>query len=180
MQGCNLPYIPKHLHLGEKPKITEYAIGDIIFRRCTPDEIENPFKTVSITELSHNIGISKGESISDVKDVLFNIREDEPDEEYVGQLVCKLKIKSLDDMGQYAKEFRQRKGAVEFVGKVKLLHDPLPCMYPHCLLRVWINGEIVTFRNYNHSLKKLNQIRTSIRHELATMIFREAIEQYPS
>jgi hypothetical protein len=176
MLDCTLNYIPKSLHWNEKPVLTEFQVGDLIFRRCNHQELENPFKTISLRDISNNLGTNFGKIISEKDDVLFNIVPEDEIEKYAGKVVCNLEIKSLTLNNQYEKNFLEIKDGKNNNCTMQLIHDPLHCMYPHCIFRIWVNNIVVTKENYEVTLSKLNKLRTYIRQELATMIRRNAIE----
>ncbi|HUH73624.1 MAG TPA: hypothetical protein VLZ75_04390 [Chitinophagales bacterium] len=154
----------------------EFRIGDLIFRRCNPNEIENPFQSISLRDISNNLGSNCGNIISEMDDVLFNIIPEDELEKYTGKVVCILEIKSLNENNQYIKYFQEIKNGNSNNCTMQLIHDPLCCMYPHCVFRIWVNYEVVTKENYEVTLSKFNKLRTTIRQELATMIRRNSIE----
>ncbi len=184
MSGCNLDYIPDRLHWNDKPILTQYAVGDTIYRRSKPDELDNPFKSISLTDLSHNIGVNCGIKISEEADVLFSIIESESVEVYSDKLPCTLEIKSLDSNNIYCKLFGPilNKENISYLAVMELIHKPVGCMYPHCVFRIIMNDTEVTFKNYKETLgdkgRELQQLRTMIRDELSSMIRRRAIEQF--
>ena len=177
MQECTLPYIPQRLHTNNKLKIAKFEVGEFLYRRCKPEELENPFKNITITELSHNRGGFRNNLFCNPDDVLFSIKKDEAFEEYEGNVVCYLEIKSLNDKNKYRKEYTQTKNNDEYNCVMELLHEPEPCMFPHCVFRVWINNEIVTRDNCKETINKLKTIRTSLKEELASMIYNRQISQ---
>ena len=183
MPGCNLDYIPDRLHWNAKPLITQFAVGDLIYRRIAPDEFENPFASVSLTDLSHNIGINQGNELSIEDDVLLSISEMDEIKYYKGKCTCTLEIKSLNTDNCYLKPFAFRNNNNDlFDATMELVHKPEECMYPHCVFKITMNNVEVTFTNYRQTLgqKKLAKLRTLIREELVAMIRRKAIEQTPT
>lgn len=176
MKKCSLTYIPKRLHWDNKPTIEEFEVGDIVYRRCKKEELENPYTSLSLTELSHNLGTSKNIEISKEKDTLFSIIESEDIEVYNLE-ICTLTIKSLNHLNSYTKKFEENKNGKIYIAKMDFLHDPVSCMYPHCIFRIWLNDVVITFQNYKTTLKTTNKIRTEIRQELGSMIRRKEISQ---
>lgn len=170
MGRCDLGYIPERLHWDEKSEIDVFQIGDLIYRRCKPEELDNPFGTISLREISNNIGTSMGVEISQQNDVMYNIDPNEQNEVYDGQTPCVLVIKELDG-NQYYKSFKEG----ENICDLRLLHDPLSCMYPHCNFSIWLNREKVTKENYDTTLKKNKKLRYQIRQDLALMVRRREI-----
>lgn len=172
MPNCELHYIPKRLHWEDKPILNLFDIGDYIYRRAQSDKLETPFKSISLREISSNIGTCNLIEISKPEDVLLNIDINNQFETYENYETYTLEIKEL--LGNvYIKEFYTEHH--KFI--VKLIHDPLPCMYCHCVFRIWFNNEIVTKTNYESTLgkKKFRKIRTKIRQELGSMIRRKEI-----
>jgi len=175
MPNCSLHYVPERLHWNDKPLLISFQLGDLIYRRCKPEDLENPFKYISLRDISNNIGSCQAIQVSQPDDVLINIDEDSKDELYDGQITCTLQIIELTESNDYQKFDSQEKNGHTYQSKVKLLHDPLCCMYPHCIFRIWIDDVVVTEENYNDTLQKLKIIRTKIRQDLALMIRRGEI-----
>jgi len=173
MYSCELHYIPKRLHWDKKPLITVFRIGDLIYRRCKPEELENPFGHISLREISHNVGTANGIKISIPTDVLYNVDPEDENEIYEGRIPCIMDIKELNE-NQYCKTYEEENN---IICVLRLVHDPLPCMYSHCNFSIWINEEKVTKENYDTTLniKLLKKLRIKIRQELALMIKREEI-----
>ena len=151
--------------------------GEFMYRRCKPEDIENPFMNISITELSHNRSGSKNSILSIPEDVLFNIVPSQDKEKHEDLVVAKLMIVSLNEENKYLKQYEQIKDGQKSIARMELLHEPEPCIYPHCVFRVWINDNMVTYDNYKFTLNKLKQLKTEIKEELASMIIREQISQ---
>ncbi len=177
MEECHLSYIPARLHTNDKAIITEFEIGEFLYRRCNPEELENPFKGITIGELSHNRGGLNNNLLCNPNDVLFSIREYEDFQIYEGKVVCPLKIKTLTENSSYIKEYTQTKDNTEYKCVMQLIHEPEPCMYPHCVFRVWINDTIVTTKNNKTTIDKLTEIRTKLKDELASMIRKRQVSQ---
>ncbi len=173
MCDCCIKHIPTRLHSKDKLQIDLFEDGELLYRRCSAKLLENPYATISLTELSHNRSGHKNEIISNRDDVLYNIVSETPERYSTYENgekieVCVLKVKNPDNTIQYIKHF----GDYELM----LLHDPVPCMYPHCIFRIAHLGTKVTFENYKDTLKKDKIERNQIRHELSGMIIREEIE----
>jgi len=177
MQECTLPYIPSRLHTKNNPIINTFDIGEFLYRRCRIDEIKNPFKSISITELSHNRGGLKSQTLCNPDDVLYSIREIEDFQRYSDKVVCTLVIKSLNVSKGYKKVYTQTKNDELYTCYLELLHEPVPCMYSHCVFRVTINGNIITYDNHQEILKKLSQIRNQLKEELASMVLQNQVSQ---
>lgn len=182
MEPCQLLYIPTRLHASEREPIEVFSIGENLFRRCDPKDLENPFASITLTELSHNRRGNDGYVLCEPNDVLFNIKAENGFETYDNAEVCTLEIIGLNPDGKYIKEFDQIKNGEFITARMELLHDPEPCMFPHCVFRIWIGDVIVTYDNYGDTLDRYKQIRTKIREELAHMMVTKKINQdhYPS
>ncbi len=177
MQECTLDYIPDRLVMGDKPVIDTFEVGEYLYRRCHPADLENPFRTISPIELSHNRAGLKQEVLCNPDDVLFSINEGEEFHTYESMVVCTLEIKTLTQNNIYCKQYTQKKDEKDITATLELLHDPEPCMYPHSVFRVKINGETITLQNYKETLKKLNEIRNQIKDEIVSMIKRREVSQ---
>ena len=177
MQECSIGYIPQRLQQNGKPIIEKFEVGECLYMRCKPEALKNPYESISITELSHNRAGLQHNILCNPDDVLYSIKSDEPFEKYEGLDVCTLAIKSLNANNQYHKEYSEEKNGQTYTGMIKLLHEPVPCMYPHSVFRVWLNGETVTYDNYKQTLKKVTKIRNLLKEELASMIRRNQVSQ---
>lgn len=182
MSCCELDYIPDRLKSTEtSPSYNEFAVNDILYRRVTDLQLENPYGTIKFADLSHNIGTNLGKEVSKSKDVLYSILEDEDFEMYEGKIPLELKVVSLDDEGNYNKVFTCDKNEGKVV-RVKLLHTPECCMHPHCVFQFFIidsdGNEIeVTFDDYKKTLgsNSFKFLRDKLRHEFSLMIVRKEI-----
>ena len=177
MQGCPLHYIPGRLHTNDRQIIDEFEVNENLYKRCKPEDLKNPYWAATLSELSHNRSGLTGDILCNPDDVLYNIKLEEQAEKYEGLKVCTIRIKDLNDENRYKKTFSEIKNGEIFNAVIELFHDPIPCMYPHSVFRIWLNGEIVTYENYKQTLKKVNRIRNSIREELASMIRKNELSQ---
>jgi len=82
MQGCRLAYIPDRLHTNDRPIINEFEVNENLYLRCKAEDLENPYRGVTITELSHNRSGLKDNIICNPDDVLYNIKQNKPIEKY--------------------------------------------------------------------------------------------------
>jgi hypothetical protein len=181
MQKCSLQYIPSRLQKKNKPIIEQFEVGECLYMRCKPEVLNNPYKDISITELSHNRSGLSNNILCNPDDVLYSIKENEAFEKYFDMEVCTLEIISLNETEKYKKSFTETKNGNDLTSILEILHEPEPCMYPHSVFRVWLNDEKVTYDNYKTTLKKAHKIRNSIKEELASMIRRRQVSQedYP-
>jgi hypothetical protein len=172
LNPCQLTYIPKRLHTNDKEPVEVFNVGEFLYRRCKPEDLLNPYNSISLAEISHNRAGEKLHIVSYENDVLINIVKDLGFERYDNMVVCKIKILDLTANGQYNKSFNDDKGNV---AKIMLLHEPEPCMYPHCVFRVWYNEEVAKMDNKQYT--RNNQIRIKLKHELAGMIYTNTLSQ---
>lgn len=177
MHPCTLEYIPARLKRDNRPVIPIFQVGENLFYRCKAEHLENPYKTISIAELSHNRSGDLNEPLSQADDVLFNIRQDDPIERYLDLEVCTLEIKSLTPQNIYKKHFSEIKANISYSATMELIHGPENCMYPHSVFRVYLAEEVVTIENYKTTLAKYQKLKTSIKEELASMIKRKQVHQ---
>ncbi len=171
---CDLPYIPERLHQNGRVSIPSFNVGEFVYRRARPNELENPFAKISLTDISVNRS-GRNQELSIPDDVLFSIRNEEDFEVYTDLEICTLQIKDLNRENQYAKQFSDDEDLLT----IKLLHDPVECMYAHSVFEIALNNEIVTFDNYANTLKakRHRKLRSQVRQELATMIIQRTISQ---
>jgi hypothetical protein len=172
---CNLQHIPERLRRQGRPTIEQFQIGEELYFRCKEEALENPYKVVSLCEVSHNRQGHVNNILSEADDVLYAITGEA--ERYTDKKICTLKIVALTNEGAYHKTFHETKNGTEFVGRMKLMHDPDECMYPHSIFRVWLNDEVVDMQNYDVTLKKVNKIRTYLKEDIAAMIVARKVDQ---
>ena len=177
MQECKIPYIPSRLQTNDRPVIEHFEVGECLYMRCKADALNNPYKDISITELSHNRSGLKENILCNPDDVLYSIKEEEEFEKYESRVVCTLEIIHLTINNSYKKVYTENKNGTIYTGILELLHEPESCMYPHCVFRVWLNGEKVTYNNYKSTLSKVQQIKTRMKEELVSMIRRRQVSQ---
>lgn len=169
---CKLEYIPERLHSNDKPIVQTFLEGEELYYRCKEDECSRPYDKISLYDISHNRNFNDPENFQK-SDVLFNIIEDDERELYDNFNTSVLRIQNLQGSPTYTKQIPSREDP-ELIVIIKLLHDPIPCMYPHSVFEVSINGVIVTRENYDSVLnlrnKKYKNIRSDIRQELTSII----------
>lgn len=181
MTPCDLSYIPDRLHYTNgKRIIDEFFVNDILYRRVTQKMLENPFNNITLSDLSHNLGTNNGNQISKLKDVLYSINKEEEESVYT-QPVITLRIISVNEQNEYNKVFENPKNS-DIKIRIKLTHKPVACMYPHVVFQFFMTTQTekeVTFDNYSHTLghRRNKQLRTIVRHELASMITKRVISQ---
>jgi len=173
MVACTLQYIPEILHTNDRQPIEVFTVGEFMYRRCKPEYLDNPFGNINLTELSHNRSGFGDQILSDENDVLYSIKIYEEIEIYNDQQISTLEIISLNQENKYCKIFEQMKDGNKIIARMDILHDPEPCMLPHCIFRIWVGDDKITSDNYKVTLKKFNEIRNKIREELTSMIIKE-------
>lgn len=168
---CKLTYIPNRLHTNDRPPIESFGVGELLFRRCRPDEINNPYNC-TLAELSHNRKGLDDNQLSQESDVLYNIRPDVNIQIFNDMVVCPIKIKDLNSIGLYDKLFNDENGNI---ARILLIHEPETCMYPHCVFRIWYNDELATFENRPYT--KNRKIRIKLKDEFVSMIVTQTLSQ---
>lgn len=168
---CKLSYIPHYLHLNNKPIIDRFNIGEELYYRCSGFSCKKPYDQISLYDISHNRNFSDKKKFPK-EDVLLNIEENQPEERYDSDIVT-LRIDVLGNRSTFVKKIISRDNE-DLTAEIKLIHDPLPCMYPHSVFEVSLGGEIVTRENYKSTLGKSNRtmknLRSDIRQELTSII----------
>lgn len=172
-EPCQLHYIPDNLKTKGRTPIHSFYVGELLFMRCDAEDLNNPYNSITLAELSHNRRGKERHPMSNPSDVLYNIKSDVNFEKYPDKSICTIKILDLTETHIYDKSFQDS----EKIATIKLIHDPLPCMYPHCVFRISYNGEIVTYDNYKQGLKKANKLRNQLKIELASMIVNNTLSQ---
>jgi len=173
LRPCQLSYIPEYLRTNGREPFQAFRIGELLFMRCTPEKLSNPYNSITISDLSHNRRGNEESPLSESTDVLYNIRPDLDFEKYPDKVVCTIRILDLNNENKYDKSFEDNGD----IATIQLIHDPEPCMYPHCIFRILFNGEVVTYDNYKDNIKKANKLRNSLKTELASMIVTETLSQ---
>lgn len=177
MKQCERKYIPPHLHQYEREKFDTFGVGEYLYFRCEKDVLDNPYSKITIAELSHNRSGNEN-ALSKPEDVLWNISDDTSFEAYKELEICELKIVDLTPDSKYSKSYPETKKEIEYNCLFELLHEPEPCMYPHVVFRVTLNGEVIQKgKRYNETIGKLNKIRNSLKEEITAMIVRREVSQ---
>lgn len=167
---CSLNYIPDHLHTNEKPIIEQFQIGEKLFYRCKPENLQKPYDNISLYDISHNRNFNDSETFTE-NDVFYNIIEDDIREKYDDLNFISFYIKNLSAGNQtYIKHFIVE----DLTAKITLKHSPEACMYPHSVLEICVGNIIINRENYMSELGKKSQkfktLRSLIRQELTSLI----------
>lgn len=171
---CNLEYIPSHLHLNDKPIVDIFNVGEKLFYRCFPQNLDRPYDKISLKDISHNRNFNDDENFG-FENVFFNVIEDDENEKYVDYNHITLQINNLQGKSTYSKEIIKVNHLNETIKVIVILkHSPIACMYPHSSFVIIVNNIIVSDENYQETIGKDNKfysrIRSEIRQELTSII----------
>lgn len=171
---CNLPYIPEHLHFKNKPIIDAFSIGEKLFYRCLPENLEKPYDKINLKDISHNRNFGNDALFGD-ECVKFNVDPLKEFEKYDTFNIVTLLITNLGNNQTYWKSFSKTNHEQKsYTVVIYLKHDPIPCMYPHSVFEIKLDDVIVTDENYKETIGKDNKffsnIRSEIRQELTSII----------
>ena len=179
MQQCTLTYIPGRLHSFRKKLVNEFYIDEELYYRCNIEECVKPYQKLNkLYDISHNRNF--GNVVNFPKDdVLFDINPDSALQIIPNKYINVSVIKSLSINKTYEKSIPSENGPDIFI-HIKLLQDPLPCMYSHCVFQISINEVIITDENFSTTLGRGNVIqknlRRDIRQELTSIIYSNIID----
>lgn len=169
---CSLDYIPDHLHTNDKPIVEEFTVGEKLYYRCKAKNLKKPYDHISLYDISHNRDFGDSDTYKE-NDVLFNIIEEDDRTQYENLDVIVLEIQNIEKNSTYLKEIKSLNDP-DIVAIIKLKHAPVPCMYPHSVFELSVNGTIIDNENYVKTLGKDNRtyknLRSDIRQELTSII----------
>jgi len=167
---CNLDYIPLHLHTNDQPIIDQFYIGEKLFYRCKPENLTKPYDNISLYDISHNRDFNNAQTFTE-NDVFYNIIEGDLREKYDDLNFISFHIKNLSK-GKHT--YIKHLAIEDLTATIILKHAPVPCMYPHSVLEILINGVVINNENYKTELGKKNQkfstLRNLIRQELSSIV----------
>lgn len=171
---CHLSYIPTHLHTNDNPIIEEFSLGEKLFYRCLPQNITKPYDNIKLKDISHNRNFKNDELFGN-DCVFYNILENDAQERYENLNYITILIKELQGNYTYIKEINKTNNLNEaFKVVITLKHSPEPCMYPHSVFEIVLNGVVLNGDNYKKTLGKDNvffsNLRYEIRQELTSII----------
>ena len=131
---------------------------------------------MSLYDLSINREGKKNHPISKPSDVLYDITESENEFYQTSYII--LKINEISKPYYYKKKIIQKDSdnkSHEVI--IELIHDPLPCMYPHSIFRFFHDNQIVTKENFKNTLGKKSQkrLRQKCRDSLTRMIVEKKV-----
>jgi hypothetical protein len=171
---CTLLYIPEHLHFKGKPIINTFSIGEKLYYRCLPQNLQKPYDSINLKDISHNRNFCN-DTLFGEECVKFNIDPLNEFEKYETYNVVTLLITNLDNNQTYSKSFTRTNHEQKLHNVlIYLKHDPIACMYPHSVFEIKLDGVVVTSENYKETIGKGNKffsnIRSEIRQELTLLI----------
>ena len=179
MQDCSLTYIPQRLHSFGKDIVNQFNIGEELYYRCNIEECTKPYQKLSkLYDISHNRNFSDSESFPK-EDVLFDIRIHNTREIIPDKHINVSIIKSLSDNHTFERNFESVDDSSVIV-YIKLIHNPLPCMFSHCVFEISINDIVISDENFATTLGKDNKLnknlRRDIRQELTSIIYSNIVD----
>lgn len=186
MEPCPNAIIPERLHTGDKREVTRFKVGELLYRRCKEDQLNHPFETISLYDLSLNRATINDAHCSLPSDVLFILEplnnESTLYEESVINLIVKevseereTYFKILHDFGEQSQEGKPTKHELTML----LRHAALPCNYAHCVIEVAYDGAVLQKENYDQLFGKkkgpAKKLRNKARFEIAKMILHKEL-----
>lgn len=173
---CFLKHLPENLHQKGRKRCNRFYLNEEIYRRCPTHLLENPFASITLSDISLNRqGKPFKTPMSYSDDVLFNTAN------RVGNNVPKfqdsiviLRIRRLLKNGSFRKTLSDNRDVLI----MDLKHDPLPCNYSHTVFELVLNSVVVTYSNYKETLGKkvYKRLREDCRLQIAKMIIRREIK----
>jgi len=179
MQQCTLTYIPERLHSIGKEIVSDFSIGEELYYRCDIEECTKPYQKLSkLYDISHNRNFGDSENFPK-DDVLYDIDPSTERERIANKHINVSIIKSLSNNNTFEKSL-QSDVDPSIIMHIKLLHDPLPCMYAHCVFEISLNDVVITDENFATTLGRSNKLyknlRRDIRQELTSIIYSNIID----
>ena len=180
---CILPHVPTRLYWDGYFKKNNFFHDEKLYWRIKKENTENPFGTITLTDISVNRSGISPQILSEPQDVFINITgEGEPI--YKEFDVIELSIKKIELDRKPQKLYQFPEIMTENVSQVsvilQLIHDPLPCNNAHSMFRFIFDKEIVTFDNYKTSFggngKPLKRLRQICRDDIHKMIIRRIVD----
>lgn len=180
---CTLTHVPTRLHWDGYFKKNNFFHDEKLYWRIKKENTDNPFGTITLTEVSVNRSGISPNILSEPQDVFINITgEGEPF--YKEFDVIELGIKKIELDKKPQKEYHFPEIKTENVPQIsvmlQLIHDPLPCNIAHSMFRFIFDKEIVTFDNYKTGFggngKLLKRLRQICRDEIHKMIIRRIVD----
>jgi hypothetical protein len=175
---CTIPYIPKHLHQSNKPVIPDFKDAELLFWRLGKNPEQTPYSNISLFDVSCNRSGVAPNIISIEDDVLWNIEPGAQQEKYLSKVVSLIVRRIFPDNppGKPVAAISTQGHPVSVI--MKLIHNPLPCNYAHCMFVFEYNEVRVTKENYQSTFgaKLLKHLRKACKDELHKAILKNEIE----
>ena len=167
-------YIPEQLHTNNNPIVEKFSVGEKLFYRCLPQNIGKPYDNIKLQDISHNRNFSN-DLLFGCDCVLYNIIETDFRQRYENLSYITILIKELQNNHTYIKEINKTNHLNQNVNLIIILkHSPEPCMYPHSVFEIILDGIIINSENYSKTLGKDNvffsNLRYEVRQELTSII----------
>lgn len=158
-----------------------FSLGERLYRRCKKEELENPFDTIRLYDLSLNRSGEENQ-YSFKEDVLLNTRPASAEAPQMFAMeIAELLIQELSEINEYDVSFSGRRAAnveegAEVILNILLRHKLEDCNYSHCAFEFRLDGIEVTSENYSQTLGHKNsgigKLRLRCRQEIAKMILK--------
>jgi hypothetical protein len=183
VEECSLLQIPPRLHANGRAALLRFEVGERLYRRCKPDEIENPFAKISLVDLSVNReGPKEVAPLCEPQDVLRDFSAESAEEWLpAGEVAVALEVMEVNEEGtyRYESELPGSPAPATATCVLQLAHDQEPCNYSHSAFKLFLNADEVTFDNYDEKeglgAKKYRKFRTQCRFELGQMLLKGQI-----
>ncbi len=183
MEECSLVRIPLRLHSKGRTALPRFEVGERLYRRCKPEEIENPFAKLSLADLSVNReGPKEVAPLCEPQDVLrdFSVQASQ-DWLTTDEVAMALEVMQVNEEGtyRYQLELPGAPAPATATCTLQLMHDQEPCNYSHSAFKLYLNDIEVSLANYEAAegmgAKKYRRFRTQCRFELGRMIIKGQI-----
>ena len=182
-EECSLARIPARLHTQGRPALPRFEVGELLYRRCQPAEIENPFAAISLVDLSVNREGPQGLSpLCEPPDVLRDFSaQATQDWLTTGEVALALQVMEVNENATYRYQSELPGAPLPATATcvLELAHDREPCNYAHSAFKLHLNSREVSFANYHEKeglgANKYRKFRTQCRYELGRMLVKEQV-----
>lgn len=171
-----IPYIPVELHRRGRKVCNRFFLNEEIYRRCPTKDINVPFGSISLTDLSLNRqgNPKKKRPLSWPDDVLYNHAPHKGGSKpKFEESFVVLKVKRLLKNKTFRKILREEGNTL----LLNLKHVPTTSNYSHSVFEIVLNNKIISFSNYKATLGSNGhkKLRNNCRLEIHKMIIRREI-----
>ncbi len=174
-EQCFLDHIPERLRRRGRKVCNRFYLNEEIYRRCQTHLIDAPFVSITLSDISVNRqGKPSKRPLCYSNDVLYNTTAKAGNNvPKYGESIIILKIKKLLKNNSFRKILTDNTNKLV----IHLKHSPIPCNYFHTVFELILNDTIITFENYESSLKRntYKRLREDCRLQIAKMIIRKEI-----